>query len=339
MKLVSAVVAVIALVIATGAGCGSDEPSGGASGGAASGETKRVTVRTAYQFNAYDIPLAVAKEKGFYEKRGLDVNIALGSGSSATVATVASGRDDFGSTDMGTTVTSIANQDVPVKTIGVYLQKTPQGFINKGDFDVTDLPNRTLISSAGAAELTILPAVLESAGLTMDDINVRLVNIQSRVPLFLKTPDAVLLGFATGDLLRAQLEDPSVGYDSYANHGIQVYGIGLIASQQKIDSDPETVEAFVQGTTEGWQYTLDNPEESIDIAIKQFPDVDRKLLEEGLNVVLDDQVHTEATAGEPLGVSAESDWKAMIDLLTDLKVLKASKPLDSYYTNEFAAAK
>lgn len=336
MKLMPAVLAV-AVIATAGTGCGGEESTGAAGGEPApSKPLEAVTVRTAYQFNAYDIPLAVAKEQGFYEKQGLDVTVALGTGSSATIATVAGGRDDFGSTDMGTTVTAIANQDVPVKTIGVYLQKTPMGFIYKGDgFSVKDLPNRTVISSAGAAELTILPAVLKQAGLSEDDVKIRLVNIQSRVPLLLKTPDAVLLGFATGDLLRAQLKDPSIGYDSYLNHGIQVYGIGLIAGQRLIDSDPDKVRSFVTATSEGWQYMLDHPEEAIDIAVKAFPDVDRELLQKGMDVILDDQVHTEATAGMPLGQSAESDWKAMVDLLTDLGVLTSEKPLDRYFTNEF----
>jgi NitT/TauT family transport system substrate-binding protein len=340
MKRLAGLLAVMGTALAIAA-CGEEPASEAESAGqgAAAGNLESVTVRTAYQFNAYDIPLVVAKAKGFYEKRGLDVTVGQGTGSSATIATVASGRDDFGATDMGTTVTAIANQDVPVKTVGVYLQKTPMGFIHKGDdFDVSQLPDRTVISSAGAAELTILPAVLERAGLSMDDINVRLVNIQSRVPLLLRTSDAVLLGFATGDLLRAQIQDESIGYESYTDHGIQVYGIGLIANRRTIESEPDKVRAFVEATTEGWQYTLDNPEESIDLALEEFPDVDRELLERGLEVVADDQVHTEATADLPLGVSAEEDWKAMTGLLTDLGVLKKEKPLDDYYTNEFATA-
>jgi len=300
-----------------------------------------VTVRTAFRFNAYDMPFSVGIAKGFYEDAGLNVTLAQGEGSSSTIQTVASGADDFGGADASAGVLAISNEDVPIKYLSVLLQKTPQGFIHTPGADWSDpesLRDMILVSSAGSAELTVLPAILQQYDMTMDDIGeVRLVDFQSRIPVFLETGDeGVIIGFATGDLIRARSQNPDLLYDSWANYGVQVFSIGIITNTSMIENNPDIVRAFVEGTTRGYQYALDNPEEAVSLSVEMVEDVDEELLREGLKVIIEgEEYQTDRSAGMVVGTTDDADWVSMLELYESLGSIETVKPTSEYYTNEF----
>jgi len=189
-------------------------------GGAALAQTK-IVVRTDFKFNGYVSPLALAIEKGFYKDAGFDVSIEQGQGSSTTVQTVASGVDHFGLADSATAVLGISAQNVPVKIVAVYNQTGTMGLIYHPDSgftgDLASIKGKVMISSAGSADAKMLEPTLATAGLKLDDVNLQLVDINARVPLFLQTPGAFLTGFATGDLLRVRSRLP--GAKSFKDTG------------------------------------------------------------------------------------------------------------------------
>ena len=347
---VMTILAVFALVAAA---CGSDEADSttaateavtttAAPTTMAAPELEKVTVRTPFAFNAYDMAYSMGVAKGFCEENGLDVTIELGSGSGAVIQTVASRQDDFAGVDGGVAMQAISNEDVPVKFLAVHLQKAPMGFITRPEtpwVDPTSFVDNDLvmISSAGSGELTLLPAILEQYGLTMDDIELQLVDFQSRIPVWLEQGDrGVIVGFATGDLLRARAEVPDAEYDSYANYDIKSYSVGVMTHTAMIDERPELVSAFVDCVTRGYQYALDNPEEAVRLSVEMFEDVSPDLLTGGINVIIDSREYeTDATAGLVLGTMAESDWAEMAALYERLGAIDEAKPTDRYYTNEF----
>lgn len=343
-----AVLAVIALIAAA---CGDDDvttttagvttTAGATTTAAPQLEMTDVNVRTAFRFNAYDMGYTVAKAKGFYEEVGLNVTIDQGQGSSATIQTVASGADDFGGADAGTAVRAISNEDVPIRFLAVHLQKTPMGFIHTpgspwaGPESLKDL---ILVSSAGSGELAILPAIYEQYDMTEDDVKeIRLVDFQSRIPVFLEAGDeGIIVGFATGDLLRARAVNPDVIYDAFSNYNIHSFSVGIIANTSMIENNPNTVRAFVEATTRGLQYALDNPDEAVQLSLGLIPDVSGDLLTAGINVMLDGKEYvTPASEGLVLGTTVDADWTAMLELYQGLGSLDTIKPLSEYYTNEY----
>jgi NitT/TauT family transport system substrate-binding protein len=297
-----------------------------------------ISVRTDYAFNGYNTPYTLALERGFYEDEGLNVTIELGTGSGVTVQTVSSGADDFGIADSGTVALAISNEDVPVKMLSVFLQEVPTGFILRPDMDFedpSDLKGKVFVGSAGSNEMIYLPALLEDYGLTEDDLEIRLVDFQGRMTTFLSEPTAVLAGFATGDFLRAQAQMPDVVYRSFAEFGIQAYGTGLIANTKMIEDDPDTVRKFLRATLKGWKAALESRSDAVQSGLNAFPDVSEKLLTDGLNLTLDELLHSPATEGRPVGWMAESDWSAMLSLFEELGLIDQALDVDRYYTNEF----
>jgi NitT/TauT family transport system substrate-binding protein len=308
-----------------------------ATGSVALAQTK-IVLRTDFKFNGYDSPYVLAIARGFYKQAGLDVSVEPGQGSATTVQTVASGVDTFGLADSGTTVLGISAQNVPVKILAVYSQTNTMGFIYHPDQDfdgkLTSLKGKVVISSAGTADAKLLAPTLATAGMTLDDVKLQLVNIGARVPLFLQSPGAFLTGFETGDLLRARMKLPGAKYIPYAKYGVIAYGTGLIVSTATLAKSPDMVRKFVAASQKGWEAAAKDPEAAIDASLKLYPDLSKDFLLTGLKMSLDDELHTPNTNGHPVGWTSAADWKKMLAMLQKYSGIMP-KPLSAYYTNEF----
>jgi len=308
-------------------------------GGAALAQTK-IVVRTDFKFNGYVSPLALAIEKGFYKDAGFDVSIEQGQGSSTTVQTVASGVDHFGLADSATAVLGISAQNVPVKIVAVYNQTGTMGLIYHPDSnftgDLASIKGKVVISSAGSADAKMLEPTLATAGLKLDDVNLQLVDINARVPLFLQTPGAFLTGFATGDLLRVRSRLPGAKYVAFAKYGLVAYGTGLIVRTETIARSPDPVKKFVAASQKGWEAAAKEPDAAVAASLKLYPDLSKDLLRDGLKISLEEQLHTPSTKGHPIGWTAEDDWKKMVEVLKTYSGL-TPKELSVYYTNQFIA--
>jgi NitT/TauT family transport system substrate-binding protein len=301
---------------------------------------EKVVVRTDFKFNGYIAPFALALERGDYKAAGLDVEIGQGQGSTTTIQTVASGADTLGIADSAVVLLGVSAQNIPVKVLSVYLQTGVSGLIylpaSGWDGRLEGLRGRPVISSAGAADLTMLTPALNTVAMSPKDVDLRLVDPAARVPVFLQTPAAVLTGFAAGDFLRVRMRAADAQYKPYADYGIIAYSTGLIATHKTISEKPQMLRAFVQASAKGWAAAGQNPEAAVEAALKLFPDLDQKMLLDGLKIVLQNQLHTAATKGKPVGWTAESDWKMMIEILERHANLKPREP-SAYYTNEFVA--
>lgn len=333
-KRMLAVAAVTAMLATSLVAC-----SSGGSTPKSSDGTETAVLRTDYKVNGYVAPFALAVERGYYKDAGLKLTIEQGQGSATTVQTVASGGDQFGMADATTVVRAIANQKVPVKMLSVNLQTIPTGLITLPDanFDGTaqGLKGRPIISSPGNAELAYLDALLASNGMSKSDVDLRLVDTNARLPTFLQTKSAVLLGFSTGDLVRVQAEKPDAQYKSFADFGLTSYGTGTLTSASYLKDHPKAVQAFVDGSRKGWEEAVKDPQAAVDAASKMFPDVDKELISKGLDVTIKTLLHTDATKDLPLGVTADSDWKAMLQLQKDFADFKGSMNPTDYYASEF----
>ena len=311
----------------------------GCAGTTASAQTK-IVVRSDFKFNGYVSPLALAIDKGFYKEAGLDVSIEQGQGSSTTVQTVASGVDQFGLADAATAALGISAQNVPIKLVAVYNQTGTMGFIYHPDSDfngdLATMKGKVVISSAGSADARLLEPTLASAGMKVDDVKLQLVDFNARVPLFLQTPGAFLTGFATGDLLRVRSRLPAAKYVPYAKYGLIAYGTGLIARNDTITRSPDLVRKFVAASQKGWEASAKDPEAAVAASLKLYPDLSADLLRQGLKISLEEQLHTPATKGRPVGWMDEGDWKTMLGVLKTYGGLTPKEP-SAYYTNQFIA--
>jgi NitT/TauT family transport system substrate-binding protein len=299
----------------------------------------RVVLRTDFLFNGYVAPFALALERGFFREAGIDCSIEQGQGSGTTIQTVASGADTFGIADAATAILGITAQRIPVRILSVYTQTATMGLIYHPDSgftgDLAQIRGKVVISSAGSADLRLLDAALATANLRRTDVQLQLVDANARVPLFLRTPGAFLTGFATGDYLRVRSRLPDARYVPYARYGVIAYGTGLIASNSTIEGRAPLVRGFVNACRRGWEAALQDQDAAIAASVKLYPNLAADFLRDGLRIALEQQLHTPATRGKPIGWTEEADWAQTIEVLKNYAGLTNPREPSAYYTNQF----
>jgi NitT/TauT family transport system substrate-binding protein len=299
-------------------------------------QLRPVSARLDWLLRGHTLPLVVAKEKGFYEKRGIDVTLSEGRGDSLTCELVSNGKEIFGMADASTGALAIS-KGANIRYVAVFVQKTPSSIIFYPDQSIEkpgDLKGKKGgVSPAGAATV-LLNAVLGKYGIRQDEVNLAAMDPHSKHAALLGKNVDYINGYILGDYLSVMLEDPSIQAVPYFSWEINALSTGLITHLETIEKDPDLVRDFVEATVEGWNYTVEQPEEASSIGVKHFPLSDQTLLEKGIQATLP-LLHTPNSEDKPLGWMAEEDWKQTVELMHRYGGSDPPRELDHYFTNQF----
>jgi NitT/TauT family transport system substrate-binding protein len=333
-------VALAAAVALASAGCGGggDKPAAASPEPAsAPKETVKVKLRLDWFANGTHIGFYVAKAKGWYAEKGLDVTIGEGQGSTQTVQVVASGREQFGFIAPAATIPAIA-KGARVKTVAGVLQKNPGGIVVRADAGINtpkDLPGTTCSATSFGYIEKLAPAFYKKVGVDASKIKQVAISPESIVPTLLSGKFKAFCGALFEDINMDENGVPAKIF-RLSDYGVNVMAHAIVANQEIIDSSPEAVRGFVQASMRGYQWAFDNPDAAIALLKEASPKI--KVAEE-LKVVALVKAHiaTEHTQGKPLGWMAAEDWQASVDLMSQYLDLKNAPALDQIYTNEFVA--
>lgn len=129
---------------------------------------------TALGFSLSFVEVMIAKEQGYFEEEGLDLEIQGGQGTATALQAVLGGSVDIGRANAINTTIAIANEDAPITNIGTARQQ--------GQFEVVSLPEspvetpaalegtRCGIVSAGGATENLLDLLLVQEGIPVDSV-------------------------------------------------------------------------------------------------------------------------------------------------------------------------
>ena len=321
--------AVVGLFLLMASACRPESPPG---------ETplRSVRVRLDWLLRGHTLPLLVAKEKGFYQKRGIDVTLSEGRGDSLTCELVSNGTETFGVADATTGALAIS-KNAAIKYVAVFVQRTSSSIIFYPEQRIEkpeDLRGKTGGVSPAGASTVLLNAVLAKHGIGRDEVNLTTMDPHSKHAALLGKKVDYINGFMLGDYVSVVLQDPSIQAVPYSSWDINALSTGLIVNPETIEKEPELVRNFVEATMEGWNYTIEHPQEASSIGVKHFPLSDRALLEEGIRTTLP-LLHTSNSQDKPVGWMAEADWKQTVELMHQYGGSDAPRELDRYFTNQF----
>jgi ABC-type nitrate/sulfonate/bicarbonate transport system substrate-binding protein len=218
----------------------------------------------------------VAKEQGYWRKRGLDVDIARGYGSLTAAQTVASGQFTFGMANPSSVIL-LATQGVELASIGLmdYDPNMAVGLLEGSPIrKPKDLEGHTVGQTLTSSDAAFFPVFCAKNG--VDISKVQRFNMDAKVrnqSLSEKRVDAI-----TG-LVSSML--PAIGslgiktrYLLYSDYDVSLYGnIGLVAQPKTVQERPEICQAFVDGLSEGLKFTMTQPKEALKIFLKQVPEL------------------------------------------------------------------
>ena len=283
-----------------------------------------MSIRLKWYHQAQFAGFYVAKEKGYFSKEGLDVDLTPGALDSPAIQMVAAGKDDLGVASAEDII--LARSDhIPIKAIAVIFQQTPFCFMvrkEQGISKLEQLRGKKIGVQPGNHEVLTYRAMLRNAIPPMTEHDIK--------PTF--------VGDSLDDMLRTFVDTHKVdAWPSYSineplyliqkrhlqtnlirpgTYKVNIYGDTLFTTDIMISEHPEIVRAVLAAVKRGWQYSCEHRAEAVEITLRQDARLrDDPLQQELQKAMLSDEC--DHLLGDPVqfGVMTDDRWFEVYDML------------------------
>ncbi len=294
---------------------------------------KKVSLFLDWTPNTNHTGIYVAKEKGFYEELGLDVEVLL-PGEVSAEQLVATNKGEFG-ISFQTEVTQARAQDLPVVSIAAIIQHDTSGYaspIDKGIESPKDFAGNVYGAYGSLLEESMIDLVMSRDGADKKDVDIVQLGNSDFFIATQKDIDFVSIFYAwTG--IEAEIRDVELNFiqkTDYADE-LDTYSPVIVTSEKLIDEDPETVQAFVEATLRGYEFAIEKPVEAAEILIAAEPDLDPELVkrsQEWLSPRYQDDA-------EKWGIQDSGRWEVFAKFMFENGIIEKEIDATEAFTNEF----
>lgn len=273
---------------------------------------------------------------GFYEKRGLKVTIRPGGPAVNIPQLMAAGAIDYGMGSNSFIPLNMVSAGAPVKAVMASFQKDPQVLITHPRADIKTLGDMKghpiMVSDATISAFWVwLRATFD-----FEDTQIRKYTFN--LAPFLVDESAIQQGYVTSEPYSISTQgniEPQVFLLS--DYGYPGYATFVLASNERIESEPEEVRAFVEASIEGWySYLYGDPTPGNALIKQDNPEISDDLIAEAISKMLSYGI---ADSGDSLklGIGAMTDerWQTFFDVMAENGVYDPSLDVKKAYTLQF----
>lgn len=290
-------------------------------------ETQDVTLMLDYTPNTNHTGIYVAKELGYYEDVGINLDIIQPS-DVATESVVASNQAEFG-ISYGENVAMFNQENDEITSIYGILSTNTSGFLSRVDSNITrpkDMEGKTYCGWGSDVETALLNTVVEADGGDPSKVETIVANSN----LMSKDDCDFIWAYEAWDKVNLEDNDIDVNYIPITDYGVDWYTPVIITSNKLIASNPELVSNFIDATAKGYQYAIDNPEESAKILLSDAPELDETLVNNSQQIISSYY----QTEGQSLGYQNPEIWTNFMNWMQDNGVID-NNASENMYTNQF----
>lgn len=238
----------------------------------------KLTVLLDWYVNPDHGPLIVAKELGYFEREGLDVELIAPSDPSAPPRLVAAGQGDIAVSYQPTLYEQV-QAELPLMRIGTLVETPLNSVIVLKDGPIktlADLKGKKVGFSISGFEDAILSTMLKTVGLSAADVEMINVNFALTPALLSEQVDAVVGAYRNFELTQLEIEGKP-GVAIYPEeHGVPVYD-ELIYIVHKDKLADTRFKRFLSAVEAATIFLTNHPEEGFAAFLKGYPDLDDEL--------------------------------------------------------------
>lgn len=268
-----------------------------------------------FQFAGY----YMAKELGYYSEAGLNVDLIPFDGSLGSTS-ILSDKYEYGVASAGQLIGSQDHNKLVV--VAPVFQQSPLSLLVRRDSEINILKD---LEGKKVGSGNEIKAMLNIAGVELDSIEFAQVT----------SIKAHLLS-GEYDAITHYINDPLPSPEEFKifrpiEYGVNFYGECLFTSKKELDANPERVLAMYQATLKGWEYAVNNPEETIDMILKNYySGKSREDLNTEAAIVINSQI---LPSFYPIGFSDKEKWSHMEKTLASLSAFEEPLNLEDFVFN------
>lgn len=300
----------------------------------------KVTLMLNWYVYGEHAPFYYGKEKGFFEKAGIDLDIQEGRGSGVVAQAVAAKTVQFGYIDVPTMMRA-AVKGAPITAVGVALQTSPMsamGFAEKNIKKAEDLKGKTVATTPGDSMSQIWPLFLKKANLKESDMKILSGDATTKLNAVINGQADVLLGYVMDQSMKIK---DATGKDvipvKFADYGINLVSSGVVANRDFVKDNQDLVKRFMLAATQSIEAAVKDPKGAAQSILNANPKGGKiDTLTQGFELTIPLYKDPSGKASRPFNVT-DANMKETVDVMVEYGGLeaKAKDEIKTYYTNEY----
>lgn len=282
--------------------------------------------------------ILMAKERGYFERAGLNVRTRVPSDPSAPIKEVAAGRADL-AVSYEPEVYLAQEQGLGVTAIAALVDEPLTSLISLPEAGIAapeDLRGKTVATAGIPYQTDYLATILQRAGLSASDVEQVDVGLNLLPALLGGQADAILGGFRNieGVDLAERGENPVVV--PVNELGVPTYDeLVLVASRERVEDDPEDLRLFISALARGTADAVADPQGATDVVVAAGNGLDPALT--GAEVAATLPLLAQ-TPGEPFGLLDPEEWDLFASWMVDNDLIGDAPDTNEVLSNELLPA-
>ncbi len=240
--------------------------------------SEKLTVLLDWFMNPDHAPLVIAKQGGFFEKHGVDVELIEPADPNAPPKLVAAKQADIAVTYQPNLYLQIS-EGLPLVRIGGVVDTPLNALVVLEDGpvkSVADLKGKKIGYSISGFEDALLGVMLENNGLKASDVEMINVNFALTQALMSKQVDGVIGAFRNFELTQIKIAGGKGVAFFPEEHGVPLYDELIYVAHKDRATDPN-IKKFLGAVQEATIFLINHPDESWAQFIKAYPKLDDEL--------------------------------------------------------------
>ena len=323
-----------ACMLTSVAACGSSSDGGKKDSG--SEDLEKITFVLDWTPNTNHTGLYVAKEKGYFEKEGLDVEIVQPPEDGAD-ALVASGKAQFGVSFQDSMAPGVAGDNaLPNTAVAALIQHNTSGIISRkgeGMERPKGLEGKKYATWDAPIEKAMMQNVVEKDGGDFSKVELIPSTVTDEVSaLKSKSVDAIWIFYAWAGVATevANLETDYFAFKDI-NPVFDYYTPVVIANNDFLEGKPDTAKAFLRALKQGYEDAIADPDEAASILLEASPELDEELVKASQEY-LKDQYKADV---KQWGYIDPARWNAFYGWLNENGLSEAELPENAGFSNDY----
>lgn len=301
-------------------------------------EETEMTLVLDWYTNAIHAPIYAAMENGYFAEEGIKLNIQYPANVTDPLTLVAGKQADLGLYYHQETLKAQVNQNIPVISLGAYLQTANQVIISlkeSGIAEPKDLVNQTMGYASTELEIVNMKEAVKYQNGDPEQVKLVDIGFDILTALTTKKVDAVSGAFINHEVPVLLQDGFDINYFAVEDYGVpQSYGVILVGNQALYKENPEKYEKFLRALTKGFTFTQQNPDDALQIVLDAqeadaFP-LDAEVEKMSLNTLLPIM---ETSSAKFLSQTTER-WQAQMDYFFDKKFIEEKKDVTVLFRTE-----
>ncbi|WP_226668283.1 ABC transporter substrate-binding protein [Metabacillus litoralis] len=327
---------ILSLVIGLLSACSGGENTTGDGSKEEKQKLKDVSIMLDWYPNAVHSYLYIAKEKGYFEDEGLNVDIQFPANPTDPINLAAAGQVTLGISYQPDVIIARANQDVKVKSVGAIVRSPLNRVIFMEDSSIQspkDLEGKKVGFPGIPLNESLIESMVKADGGDPGKVEMVDVGFELGSSIVSNNVDAVIGAYINHEVPVLKHEGHETRNINPTEYGIpSYYELVAVTSDKTWDEEQESIKAFWRAATKGYEFTAEKPKEALEILLSNQDEANFPLVKE-VEVQSLDILLPLMKSESGFGSQDKAQWEETITWMKDAELIEKEPAVEDIFVN------